>query len=296
MKSNFIVLDFSVEIPLGPQPKWQQMQDYNKIRSTYSNSNRGSSSCPQDEENVKAGGHQQLTSSSSSTTTPEVVNMDEYLKDQSSPCVVGTITFLPNAIMIWIGWGASLAPLSLQHEQQQEQDENRQNPPQIGTGMPIMGPLVVAMPQRHYKGAFGSTSTSYSNYSSSCSSSPTTTRMTNAMRMESPCSQLIGGDQELEIMLGNSMAMRLAQKIGKPVYVSCSLSNACNTTSSSRSNHEEEDAAAGGGGGMTISSIMKQQGSLDVDMEKSALVTHAAALAEQKIGKLILDKKGLLHQ
>jgi hypothetical protein len=283
MKSNFIVLDFSVEIPLGPQPKWQQLQDYNKIRSTYSNSNRGSSSsCPQDEEDVKAGGHQQLTSSSSSTTTPEVVNVDENLKDHSSPCVVGTITFLPNAIMIWIGWGTSLAPLSLQHEQQQEQDENRQNPPQIGTGMPIMGPLVVAMPQRHYKGAFGSTTT--------------TSRMTNAMRMESPCSQLIGGDQELEIMLGNSMAMRLAQKIGKPVYVSCSLSNACNTTSSSRSNHEEEDAAAGGGGGMTISSIMKQQGSLDVDMEKSALVTHAAALAEQKIGKLILEKKGLLYQ
>lgn len=273
MTSNFTVLDFSVEITLDPVPKWQQIQEDKEIMTKRSIGTATNEDHVVEKEKEGYDNHQHETSSSSSMT----MNQHEKDTQSSSPCVVGTITLLPNAIMVWIGWGRQdhHEPPQPQRQRQEEEESDGalKTSKNIGTGMPVMGPLVVAMPQRHYKGAFGTSS--------------------RAMRSEfsssSPCSQLIGGDQELEVMLGNSMAMRLAQKVGKPVYVSCSLSSHAvvgNTAPSSTTC----TATTSGDNGMTINSIMTQHGSLDVDMEKSALVTHAAALAEQKIARLVLER------
>jgi hypothetical protein len=277
MTSNFTVLDFSVEITLDPMPRWQQIQEDKEIMTKRSSGTATKEDHVFEKEKEEYGDPQQHDVSTSSSS--QTMNQHEEDTQSSSPCVVGTITLLPNAIMVWIGWGTRQdhheppQPQRQRQEEEEERDGALKKSKNIGTGMPVMGPLVVAMPQRHYKGAFGTSSRAMRTEFSSSSS---------------PSSQLIGGDQELEVMLGNSMAMRLAQKVGKPVYVSCSLSSHAvvgNTAPSSTTCTATSDD-----NGMTINSIMTQQGSLDVDMEKSALVTHAAALAERKIARLLLER------
>ena len=69
-----------------------------------------------------------------------------------------------------------------------------------GRGVPKLGQVVVAMPRNKYKGAFSDSH-------------------------ESSCSQLIGGQEEDQLICGN-MAARLSQKLGYPIIVSgglCSL-------------------------------------------------------------------------
>eukprot|EP00557_Chaetoceros_sp_GSL56_P003757 CAMPEP_0176495414 /NCGR_PEP_ID=MMETSP0200_2-20121128/10637_1 /TAXON_ID=947934 /ORGANISM="Chaetoceros sp., Strain GSL56" /LENGTH=287 /DNA_ID=CAMNT_0017893277 /DNA_START=250 /DNA_END=1113 /DNA_ORIENTATION=+ len=283
MKSNFLVLDFSVEIPLGPMPKWQHMQDDYKIRTTPALPPQEAAEGQEDRSNED---------SSTMTTAMTLIHASEHQTDER-PCVVGTITFLPNAIMVWIGWGTSI-PTRQQDGTPDSFASSSSSSSSLsssffnGTGMPVMGPLVVAMPQRHYKGAFGSTGiTSSRNSTTSSASNGSNMRE----RMESPSSQLIGGDQELEIMLGNTMAMRLAQKVGKPVYVSCSLSNPDGGSNNKNKHRNDNNVGGGDYDGMAIfSSIMAQEGSLDVDMEKSTLVSRAAVVAEQKIGALVSER------
>jgi len=89
---------------------------------------------------------------------------------------------------------------------------------------------------------------------------------------EAPCSQLIGGANEEEIMMGNSMASRLAKKSGMPVFVSCSLSGVGNLM-----------GVGGPGGGDGL------QGNAFGD--EGSLAVHAAALAEKEVGRIILGRK-----
>lgn len=147
--------------------------------------------------------------------------------------VVGTITFLKNSAMVWIGWGSLI-------DSDGEKIIN-------GNGSPRMGPMTVAMPRTRYSG-MGSGGN------------------------EAPSSQLIGGDNEEEVMMGNSMAGRLAKKTGWPVFVSCSLGEMGNVRN--------------GSGGMD-----ELQGNAFGDNDLGSLAVHAAALAEKEAGKLILQRQ-----
>ena len=108
--------------------------------------------------------------------------------------------------------------------QQQHADQVTAN------GVPTMGQMVVAMPRTKYKGAFAH---------------------------ESSCSQLVGGQEEDEIM-GGQMATRLSQRLGYPIFVSCSLSS---------------------GEGMDET--------LFSGLDSSTVAQRAAALAEREVARLL---------
>jgi len=105
--------------------------------------------------------------------------------------IVGTLSFLGNTVMIWIGWGQVL-------EEVDERNHSINGNGNIGCGIPEkMGPMVVAMPRTKYSG-FGSDN-------------------------QSPCSQLIASPDEEEMMIGWHMASRLSRKFGCPIYASTAL-------------------------------------------------------------------------
>ena len=146
----------------------------------------------------------------------------------SNKVIVGTVTFFNKSAMVWLGWG-------------EVEDERRGVEKEIGgnisstsqaTGIPSMGPLVVAMPRSKYAG-LGSND-------------------------EAPCSQLIGGDNEEEMMLGWQMANRLTRKVGWPIFVSSSFYN--------------KDSSIKGFG------------------DDSSFL-HGAAMAEKKVAEIILKRK-----
>jgi len=99
--------------------------------------------------------------------------------------------------------------------------------------VPSMGPLVVAMPRTNYQGAF------------------------SANEGESSCSQLISGDSE-DQLIGWQMASRLTQRVGHPVFVSCSLA---------------ADTAGMEG--------------LVAGLDRNSLCHRTAALAEREVGRLL---------
>jgi len=153
--------------------------------------------------------------------------------------VVGTITFLHNSIMVWVGWGE----LEITTDTTADNGNGNGN---ATTGMPVMGPTTVSMPRTAYRGLSSGD--------------------------EAPCSQLIGGTNEEEVMMGNSMASRLAKKVGLPVFVSCSLSAVGNLRS------------VGGPGG--------EDGLLGNPLgDGGSLAIHAAALAEREVGRIILERR-----
>jgi hypothetical protein len=154
--------------------------------------------------------------------------------------VVGTITFLKNSAMVWIGWGA-LVDAHADADADVDVDSKRIS----GSGAPRMGPTSVAMPRTKYSGLSSGD--------------------------EAPCSQMIGGDNEEEVMMGNSMASRLAKKMGWPIFVSCSLGEMGNVRT---------------GSGMGMDGL---QGNAFGDM--GSLAVHAAALAEKEVGKIILQRQ-----
>mmetsp|Transcript_1781 Transcript_1781/g.2562 ORF Transcript_1781/g.2562 Transcript_1781/m.2562 type:complete len:142 (-) Transcript_1781:694-1119(-) len=103
-------------------------------------------------------------------------------------------------------------------------------------GTPNMGAMCVAMPFTEYQGF-----------------------KTNG---ESPTSQLVGGECEEDMILGLQMANRLSQKVGWPVYVSCSL-------------------------GSNIGHIE----SFGHDATNSSLAQYATALSEKTVMKILMEKK-----
>jgi hypothetical protein len=159
--------------------------------------------------------------------------------------VVGTITILKNSAMVWIGWG------SLEDTDANVDSNNIENSSTTsgsvrisGSGTPRMGPSTVAMPRTKYGGM--------------------------SSGGEAPCSQLIGGDNEEEVMMGNNMASRLSKKVGWPIFVSCSLGDMGNLRTGG-SGMEELDGNAFG--------------------DLGSLAVHGAALAEKEVGRIILQKK-----
>lgn len=111
-------------------------------------------------------------------------------------------------------------------------------------GTPAMGPMCVSMPRTNYQG-MGSN--------------------------ESAISQLIGGLNEEEVILGNHMAARLSKKIGRPVFVSSSLGDMGSLGSTTTS--MDGDGLAGNSFG-----------------DVGSLAVHAAALAEKEVGRILLEK------
>jgi len=146
--------------------------------------------------------------------------------------VVGTITMMKQSAIIWFGWG-KIQPGGNGDKKESEATTNI-----VGKGVPSMGPLVVAMPRTNYKGAFSSGGA-------------------NNNQGESSCSQLIGGDSE-DQLIGWQMASRLSQRVGHPVFVSCSL-----TTS------------------------MTGMESLATGLDRNSLCSRTAALTEREIGRLL---------
>jgi len=107
--------------------------------------------------------------------------------------------------------------------------------------LPMMGPTVIAMPRIKYSGM-----------------SP----------FESPCSQLIGSDNEDDQMIGWQMASRLSQKLQWPIVLSCSL-------------------VATDMGGMMSGTGGEDGFGIGVNL----LAHRAAALGEKEIGRLLLSIK-----
>jgi hypothetical protein len=175
--------------------------------------------------------------------------------------VVGTITFMNQSAMIWIGWGK----ISIQDDDgkvvSQPQQINHQS--RLGTGIPPMGPLVVATPKTEYKG------------------------MSSQNDKAAPCTQLVGGHNEEEMMIGWQMASRISKKIGWPIFVSCSLCSGMITmtdmmqSSSSNSSSRSVDFDA---------AEMNGYGPLD----ESSTVQLAAALAEKEVLRILTERKNSL--
>ena len=110
--------------------------------------------------------------------------------------IVGTVILLNKSVQVWVGWGK----LILEGFNQVEPPLVDMSTTRVGTGAPIMGPLLVAMPRTNYKGAFGGGG-------------------------DVPCSQLIGTADSDDQMLATQMASRLSMRSGKAVFVSCQLSS-----------------------------------------------------------------------
>jgi hypothetical protein len=151
--------------------------------------------------------------------------------DGSSKSIVGTVTFFNKSAMVWLGWG------SIEDGNGDSAQNDSRN---TGTGLPVMGPMVVAMPRSKYAG-IGSND-------------------------EAPCSQLVGGTNEEEMMMGWQMASRLTRKVGWPIFVSSSL--------------DKNDAAKNRVDGI--------EGFGDSDN------VHATAMAEKKVADIILKRKNEL--
>ena len=121
--------------------------------------------------------------------------------------IVGSIVLLQNSVMVWVGWGkldvSSRGDEELLLKKAIASESGTTNKTKIGfgSGIPIMGQLVVAMPRTNYKGAFGGSTT------------------------DVPCSQIIGSASSDDQMLASQMASRLSTRSGRAVLVSCQLSS-----------------------------------------------------------------------
>lgn len=113
--------------------------------------------------------------------------------------IVGTVTFFNKSAMVWIGWGELDDNNNSSHESNNAKNvkQDNENTNITNSGLPVMGPMVVAMPRSKYAGV-GSID-------------------------EAPCSQLISSANDEEMMLGWQMASRLTKKVGWPIFVSTSL-------------------------------------------------------------------------
>ncbi len=169
--------------------------------------------------------------------------------------IIGTVTFFNKSAMVWIGWG------DLEERESECETEKCEGTGAVagavaGTGIPTMGPMVVAMPRSKYAGLGGGSSED----------------------VQVPCSQLISGPDDEEMMLGFQMASRLAKKVGWPVFVSSSLDTNTNNSSDASMNMDRVEGMEGGFG-----------------FGDSSSVSYAAALAEKKVGEIILKRKAELE-
>mmetsp|Transcript_14040 Transcript_14040/g.30494 ORF Transcript_14040/g.30494 Transcript_14040/m.30494 type:complete len:239 (+) Transcript_14040:220-936(+) len=165
--------------------------------------------------------------------------------------VVGTVTFLADgkSAMIWLGWGGLM--LSDGAEESASSNKDRDTAKVVGGGVPpSMGPMALSMPRATYQ---------HSTASGSASSAVD----------ELATTQLIGGESEEDMVVGQQMAARLGKKAGMPVYVCCSVHGASGAGGGNRNMMEGGEAPGFGG----------------------SLGQRAAALAELEVGRILLERK-----
>ena len=182
-------------------------------------------------------------------------NIASLTTGSSNKCVVGTITVMQrSSAFVWVGWGDgepqdSQPPLSY--------NNNNNSPARSLSTLPIMGPLVISMPRtKYYSGSIGSDS----------SSSYTT--------VDPACSQLIGGENVDDQMIGWQMASRLSSKLGWPILVACSL--AATAASSNIVSSARGDAT-----------VVPLEESTNSTSEASLMSHKAAALGEKEIYRIL---------
>ena len=164
--------------------------------------------------------------------------------------VVGTITLLAGgkSAMVWFGWG-DLVPSSGEGgdaTSAKADSEDTSTSKLVGRGVPpAMGPILLSYP------------------SAASGGEPATT-------------QLMGGESEEDMVVGHQMSARLAQKVGMPVYVCCSI-------------HSTPAPSAGEGGmGMVGAGMMESEAPTGFG---GSLGQKAAALAEREVGRILLERK-----
>ena len=174
--------------------------------------------------------------------------------------VVGTILFLNNSIIVWVGWGkvdTTTTTTSSSSSSTTAAGGSGGSITVVGCGTPEMGPLVVAMPRTSYRGAFGT-----AGGSSGAKGEPST-------------STLIGSDTTEDSLLANQMSSRLSLKSGRAVLVSCQL-----LSQQQQVQMQQQQMA---GMGMGIADDNDWSAGLNHDM-----ISHkAAALAEKEIWRIL---------
>uniref|UniRef100_A0A7S0AS94 Uncharacterized protein n=1 Tax=Minutocellus polymorphus TaxID=265543 RepID=A0A7S0AS94_9STRA len=168
--------------------------------------------------------------------------------------VVGTITLLAGgrSAMVWFGWGDLVPSSSDGDGAATSQTEDASSTARVvGSGVPqSMGPVLLSYPRAAAGGA---------------GAEPATT-------------QLVGGDSEEDMVVGHQMAARLAQKVGMPVYVCCSIHSTPAPSSG---------GGAGGGMGMVGAGMMESEAPTGFG---GSLGQKAAALAEREVGRILLQR------
>jgi hypothetical protein len=193
-----------------------------------------------------------MGSSERTGVSGEMRGNNASLTTGSSKCVVGTITVMKrSSAFVWVGWGDcepqdSQPPLSY----------NDNSPARSLSTLPNMGPLVISMPRtNYYSGSIGTDSnSSYTN-------------------VDPACSQLIGGENVDDQMIGWQMASRLSSKLGWPILVACSL--AATAASSNVVSSARGDAT------------VPLEESTNSTSEGSLLSHKAAAVGEKEIYRIL---------
>ena len=162
--------------------------------------------------------------------------------------VVGTITLLAGgkSAMVWFGWGDLVPSSGEGGDAVSNKKDDTSTSKLVGSGVPpAMGPILLSYP------------------STASGGEPATT-------------QLMGGESEEDMVVGHQMSARLAQKVGMPVYVCCSI-------------HSTPDPSAGGGGmGMVGAGMMESEAPTGFG---GSLGQKAAALAEREVGRILMERK-----
>ena len=86
--------------------------------------------------------------------------------------------------------------------------------------------------------------------------------------------QLLGGSNEEDMIVGQQISARLAKKIGWPVFISCSL----NSSGGSSSDLRGDDG-----------SDLPAMSDADDSMQH-----HAAAMAEKEVARILLHEKSII--
>ena len=87
--------------------------------------------------------------------------------------------------------------------------------------------------------------------------------------------QLLGGSNEEDMIVGQQISARLAKKIGWPIFISCSLNSSGGSSNDLRGEQEGSDLPA----------------MSDAD---DSMQHHAAALAEKEVARILLHEKSII--
>mmetsp|Transcript_20084 Transcript_20084/g.41470 ORF Transcript_20084/g.41470 Transcript_20084/m.41470 type:complete len:212 (+) Transcript_20084:94-729(+) len=169
----------------------------------------------------------------------------------SSFGVVGTITIRGHSAVVWFGWG-TIEACDDRGSNYISRWNNENGIISVGCGKPPMGPIAVSMPPLPQ----------------------------NASKLDgTPTSQLLGGNSDEDMILGQQMSARLAKRVGWPIFVSCSFSDLGGDIGGL-------GGGAMGNGGSGVESLDAMSAGLDDGMPQ-----RCSALAEREVGRILLELK-----